>query len=688
MHKNSDGTIVLGDSSSWLSLDGKNGGIRSIGNDAGALAFHGRSLWRLVFADDGHGERVVSSADFGGFAVAELSDGCFELSWDPDSRCAAGVKVRIERRECQWHWRIEVANHTGGALAEIHFPVVDGIAPDSAGYLALPWQWGALIPDPVAEAGRDEFIPTASSGHERRPHWLAGEYPGLMAMQFMLCGNASCGMYFGMHDPDAAYKRFGMYGARGCADAAMLLKSYPESPVASGDSYRLPYPVVLGVYSGNWLDGAQIYRRWAVHQAWCSRGRTGERRDLPGWVADTPLWYWNWMEANDRGDLAEILPALEWLQRRLPGAPAFHWYGWNNQEHDSDYPDYRLEPRDRERLLQAVEAYHRRGIKVFPYINARLWNMDMPSWHQENAGEAACTVADPASGQLRRYYIEPYVNRPFIPMCPTTRLWQDKVIANVMRALDCGLDGAYLDQISSSFAIQCRNRRHGHHENGNYWYAGYREMMTRVRDAADRKRPEAIFTSESVIECFIGSFQLFLGYQCALPPHQLGENAAAIALFSAVYHDFIPLYGTGTRLRDESFYHGIALDIVGGVMPSLQGFHAEDADDPELRERLGLVLDWAAKFHCVSGRMLSSRLAGYGGTDGDSGGEPAVLYSIWEGTDGGEILVAVNHTRDSHRLQVPDRKWLEVMADGRRLPLLDAGAAMEIAAHSVRVLID
>ncbi|MBP5300563.1 MAG: hypothetical protein J6Y80_04080, partial [Victivallales bacterium] len=619
----------------------------------------------------------------------------FHLVWRLPGEIAVEVSANLCGQRCEWG--IVVTNLTADQrVTEVQFPLIGKFGPQENDYLALPWQWGMLIPDPVRTAATDQFKVPTWTGRERFAHRLAGEYPGIMTMQFLAYGTSAGGLYFGIEDSAANYKRFGLYGACGEEAACLAAKHYPPEAVAPGESWQLPYPVATALHSApTWHAAAALYREWAVQQSWCAKGMVSNRADTPKWSRDIALWYWNWCYADEKGDVATILPALKELQKELPGPIAFHWYGWNNQYHDNDYPEYKFQhPEDTERLRDAVRQYHEAGIKVFPYVNGRLWNIDTESWRAEHASEGACRCSESRPGEVGRYHLENVLGSPFTVMCPATRLWQEKIAAFVERALEFGLDGAYIDQVSSAFAVLCRTAAHGHPTNGgNYWHTGYQEMMRRLHGRLDAKYPEAIYTSESVIECFINAFDLFLGYQCALWFDALGPQADTIPLFSAVYHDHIQIYGTGTLAAQPEFYYGQALDITGGVQPSLQGFFARDLDNPDFAPKLAFLLDWCRKHYAVRHLLQNAVLtaqpvcSSFVHTEyfGRKRKMPAVLASIWQCADGSRILLAVNHTADKHAFELPEENWREVLPDGNRTRVVSS--CLEFQPHTVRVLI-
>ena len=673
-----------------------NGGIVKLAGGAGEFVFAGEQLWNLKLKLPSGSDFSVSNTDATLISTIRL-DNQYTLVWQHGQ---LEVTVAVTLNDHLSYWRIKIENHSGGILEEVDFPIIGGIgmrprkSPED--YLVLPWQWGALIADPLNAVANDDFVPCEWTGHERKAHQLAAEYPGIHAMQFMAYGHPGYGLYFGIHDGQANYKCFGLYGEKNGSHADLMLKNYPEKMTTPGETYHLPYPAVIGLYKGDWHAAAKIYRQWAIKQEWCGLGKVNDRRDIPQWVKDTGLWYWNWTTALQKGELETILPALLDLRKTIPHPMAFHWYGWNTQPHDSDYPDYQVDAAGEARLRRAVAAYKGAGIKVFPYLNGRLWNVDMASWQRENARDYACTKAVTGAGEAKRFYVEPYMDRPFVPMCPFTRFWQDKVIANVKRTLDYGLDGAYIDQVSSSFAVRCHNAGHGHDVGGNYWYRGYRTMMERLRLELRSQYPEAAFSSESVIECFIGSFDMFLGYQSALPATVLGRTADTIPLFSTVYHDFIPLYGTGTILNQPEFFQGLARDISGGIMPSLQGYFTADIGRAEHREKLQMLAEWSNKYYAVHDLLLDAELLDQPVVSETTATRyfdaerhaPAVSASLWQVRDGRKFLLAVNPTAQNWKIFLPPAiascSIKEILADGREI-FLATREGMVMPPYSVRL---
>ncbi len=58
--------------------------------------------------------------------------------------------------------------------------------------------------------------------------------------------------------------------------------------LVSGSGYTTEYPFVVGVFDGDWWDGAQLYKAWALPNAqWVAAGPIANR--TPSWILDLPL---------------------------------------------------------------------------------------------------------------------------------------------------------------------------------------------------------------------------------------------------------------------------------------------------------------------------------------------------------------------------------------------------------------
>jgi len=503
-------------------------------------------------------------------------------------------------------WTLEIENGTNLPIWEIAYPRVSGLGPfcgdGEQDYLAAPKGMGHLCFNPIALANRDESKLDSATrdeygtlGMEPHKNALAFSYPGMWAMQYLPFGHPGVGgVYFAAHDSEALYKRFGMYGEGG--RAALAVKQYPQDRTAPGANFCSFYPVMIGLYEGEWWDASEIYRQWALKQKWCANGPTKDRSDIPIWAKDLDLWYWNWQFAKDLVNHPKnLIPIIAYIKKRFGCEMAFHWYGCNGEHGITSpwrgpdiYPDNAT---IRRTLINAVNKLHEIGVRCIPYINPRLWceddddflAIDGMKWiavdeHGRSAdtwwglGHTMCPTAKPAQEVMRRIY--------------------NRMVDEI------GMDGAYFDQISSCFAVPCFNPNHDHGPGGHdHWCRGYRELLEKVQQDAKRRSPDLIITSESTIECYQDLLDLDLAREISNLRSKFNDPyALPIPMFHSVYHDYHMTYGTvstfkprGSEIfRIETFRYAESLCLVGGGQLMISGVFAGD----EAREQYAAQFDY------------------------------------------------------------------------------------------------
>jgi len=584
--------------------------------------------------------------------------------------------VSLDRGSPVSHWHIEVENCTNDAIWCVEFPKIGDlgkIVGDGEGdRLAIPFLWGAQIPDPVAlvchgalEESATDFAEysTADSATEETPR-VAYSYPGMMTMQFLAFYHpAHAGLYFGAHDPQAHFKRFGLYGKKGGDHVELVMQNFPQERIQPGLNYWMPYPAVVGTFAGEWWHASQIYREWAVEQEWCSKGPLRHRKDIPQWIKEVDLWYWNYVY-RDRHSPEEIVPAVVHLKERMETDICIHWYEWNDWPFNQNIPEsFPLTYEWQERLAQGLDALHEAGVHAIPYTNARLWDCTTEAYRTQGGPES---VVFDEHGKPT-----PWATRGraanWLTMCPHARPWQEK-IQRLMREIVevVGMDGAYLDQITSSFVLPCFVAAHGHPRGGgNSWYRGYRLMMGLIRATINTEHPEVIWTSEDVIECYQDLFDTNLSRHGAELNGRFGDGWLPIPMYPSVYHDYAMTYGT-VQTMDQSFaeayYLGEALVFTGGSQPMICGYFAkhvgtdEFGDYVEYLERLVRVRKRARKF-LTYGRWLppvqmeAETVEVQWSDDGRPKTVPAVITTSWGADDGSVGIVMVNHTGEDRSIR-------------------------------------
>jgi hypothetical protein len=178
---------------------------------------------------------------------------------------------------------------------------------------------------------------------------------------------------------------------------------------------------------------------------------------------------------------------------------------------------------------------------VMPYINGRLWDSDTEDFP---------TVALPAATKDEKgdYYVEIYGSKQkLVPMCPTTKLWQDKVQEIVLRLTgpEFNVDGVYIDQIGAATPRLCFDASHGHPLCGGHWWTqdGYWPMLTSLQS---RLLPGKMITTECNAEPYCKWMDGYLSWHF--------QDQDAIPLFATIYGGRVQIFSRAYRGSDKLAY--------------------------------------------------------------------------------------------------------------------------------------
>ena len=132
------------------------GSLVRLGDDTFSLPIQAEApLWELELQPVGGGApRHLTAFDCPPPEIAHDGAG-FQLSWRLPGELAVEATAKCCGQRCEWG--ITLKNLTSDqCVTEVHFPLVGKFGPQENDYLALPWQWGMLVPDPVRTAATVE----------------------------------------------------------------------------------------------------------------------------------------------------------------------------------------------------------------------------------------------------------------------------------------------------------------------------------------------------------------------------------------------------------------------------------------------------------------------------------------------------------------------------------------------------
>jgi hypothetical protein len=142
----------------------------------------------------------------------------------------------------------------------------------------------------------------------------------------------------------------------------------------------VPYPLVWGVFQGDWSDGIANYATWARRSAaWMSAGsmENRTRTDTPEWLLDINFWMntgwqqldiFNATEGDPTVVIDRVTRMMDLLQ--LPSPVGLHWYEWDQIKFDTGYPEYFPVKTGFGEAVQKLHDAFGAQLKIAPYMSA------------------------------------------------------------------------------------------------------------------------------------------------------------------------------------------------------------------------------------------------------------------------------------------------------------------------------
>jgi len=543
------------------------------------LAARRGPLWELRMVDE-DGEEVAADADMAPQSCRRLANQqVLALRWlplrelgKPDAdKLVVDVKLGVE--ESKLILRMNLLNDTSLSLEEI--------------------AWPNLYLGPLGDRGDDDVLVQAFGPGRlsRNPYVTAvpakALYPnGGMDMQMFALYDPAGGATIMCQDPVASAK------CVECSSEQGGLRFTFRWPAADftrpGNDFTPPGPTVVQLFRGDWYDAAMTYRSWVAREAqwWPQRGKPG-RPDTPQWMRDLPLW----VVASGRPE--EVVPKVRAFREYMGVPCGVHWYNWHKIPFDNDYPHYFP---TKPGFPEGVRELQKAGVRVMPYINGRLWDSDTPDFKTKALPWATKDLEG-------KYYIEIYGSgEKLVPMCPTSKLWQETVQGIVKRLVgpEYNVDGVYIDQVGAASPRLCYDPSHGHPLGGGHWWTtqGYWPMLSKLQADLARDFPDKMLTTECTAEPYVHVFDGYLSW------HWQENNA--VPLFPAVYGDKIRLFSRAYRYAgDKALVYHMKLaqqfvfgEQMGWLDPNIW---KDEAIGPYMR-RLGKIR-WQLREY-FRGRML------------------------------------------------------------------------------------
>ncbi|OGV73325.1 MAG: hypothetical protein A3K19_14330 [Lentisphaerae bacterium RIFOXYB12_FULL_65_16] len=563
---------------------------------------------------------------------------------------------------------LEIENRGDAAIDAVRYPILN-----------CPAKLGASSKDdailyPACDGGLIEDPLTAMPGQD-----LNATYPGPLSCQLMAYYDPAAGLYLATYDGNGCPKRFGCkLGVDLELSITHLLSAAP------GTGVKLSYPVVVGTFTGDWYEAAEIYRRWSRQQAWCAK-TLRERADVPEWVKKgaivtcySPRPVKDGKRRFDPDGLHDFLQSFrdDFGLPVIPNNRGWEPYGeWCGQEYWPPYPD---EASFREDARIIREA----GGQGMIMLSGYRWTIDKPqpdgSVHsnedrfQAEVSQFVTYAADGVTPTIRTSEKkDDFHGTKFAQLCPATRFAEDTIVDTARRCAEAGYAVIHFDQEVSGPAAAnfCGSRNHGHTPGWGPWmYEAMAKLYQRIRAECTPLNPDFALSMEEPNELFIPWLNI-----CQSRPNgitaewpAIGSITRMVPLFSYLYHDYVVGWIAFYPWRSGGHpRYTLANGFCAGMMPglhreSLQRFKPDEAEPfTNMLRNCNRTYAGAGREYLVFGKMLKPlkldvpvRTLQLGQKFGQTT-VLAVSNSVWELPDGRKAVVLVNPETEAREITLP-----------------------------------
>ena len=387
------------------------------------------------------------------------------------------------------------------------------------------------------------------------------------------------GFYCALHDPDGSFRTMNIETDPTTSTGLFFMCAHAPGRGREANAFSLPGRLVWETFRGDWYDATLIYRDFVRNKAeWLPPVGPEGREDTPLWAKELPVWVMDWM--SNTNPLAEPVPTSIHKEGDLPmeywyteplrlkeqlGVPlGYHVYNWHWIPFNNDYPHYL--PAKKE-FCEDVQTLRKAGVRVMPYINARLWDtLDHEDQDWQFSSRARAWATKDADGNL---FTEKYESHEpdgslceLAAMCPSSGVWKNQM-ADVLDGLfhTIGVDGVYMDQIAAAAPYLCEDPAHNHLPGGGSWWTQQYNLL--VRRSRQVRGEDGILTTEDNAEVYMKAMDGFLTWIWTF------DNL--VPAFPVLYSGYVMMFGrstNGIKKGDEIFlrYETAEQFVFGGQL--------------------------------------------------------------------------------------------------------------------------
>lgn len=491
----------------------------------------------LVALRDESGRQTVLSTSMFHLKTAKQKDGGFFCIYENDM-----LEVNVEvRAKDNLQWVLSIVNHTAQVIEWVDYPRI--LVPDDLhgreqdSQILWGFNEGVLVND----------ITMREQGFKyREPNYpgegLMGIFPAIVETQLMAYYNEEAGLYLAAHDRDNHVKGIDFYSK----DGGILLQFRHFTGSNFGKDYRIPYPMVMKFFHGDWHIAAELYRMWFEEEKKESFISISENPVLPDWYGESPVivtypvrgqYDTDEMKPNKLFPYENIMEHVERLEREFDSrimVLLMHWEGTAPWAPPFVWPPYGGE----EALRRLIEKLHARGDVLGVYCSGIGWTIQsrlveeyhmQETFEREHLEKVMCV--SPEQTLLPSKICT--AQRSGYDMCPSVEYTKKVMCGQVEQMVKVGIDYIQLlDQNHGGTSYFCYSREHGHPPVPGRWQV---EAMKELLKAVEKHSGKVLFGCESAAAESYIPYLLFSDNRYNLCYH-IGKP---VPLYAYLYHRYV-----------------------------------------------------------------------------------------------------------------------------------------------------
>ncbi len=445
------------------------------------------------------------------------------------------------------HFRLAVENPGEQAVASIRFPCF--ASPPALGGEAADDR--LLVPD----SHTDGIVINAPGRLDRS---AGGSYPGDSAVQMAALYDPLAGLLLATQDADGHCKSFDVRMSRDRFVELSVTHLRPETPGHA----ETPYDTVLGTFTGDWRDAADLYKRWARNQPWCAR-KLAARADVPAFLKEGAAGIILGIGGPDGyngslGPALEKLPALAADYRRRAKVPHLIVvpYGWENRGTWAGIHYHPARPSD-EAWRAANAALKAQGDRTAMLTSGYWWVIRRARTSNGPAFDDTADFERRKAMTVQRADGTPWLLDAYdkagssgdwrgvsAKLCHGSAEARAAMLAIFLKTAALGTPLISFDQeIGGGQSVPCYASGHGHPPGYGAWmWTGFRNVCEAIREQARGSEPEIGLLVENCGEMTIPVMATYWSRQFGvIDPGSSGEGP--VGLFSYLYHEYVTAMG-------------------------------------------------------------------------------------------------------------------------------------------------